>query len=311
MDNGIQILHSSKIDHYKWNNCVENSINSIIYADYLLLTSQCDNWSGLIIGDYKTVMPLPWRKKWGIRYLYAPAFIQQLGLFGELSNLPLLQILNYIKGFAKYGDIFFNYYNMDLIKDLACFSKTNYILNLDCSYPKIFANYSHDLIKNLQKSEKHNLTYSTDIKIEEAIHQFQLQYQDRFPHLHLKVYKNLLTACGELAKRDQCIVRSIYTESTNEPLSIALLLKDKQRIYLLLNTTNTAGRSIAANHYLIDKIIQEFCEEDLLFDFEGSERKGIKEFYESFHPVNQPYFHYRFNNLPYIFNLARQIIKKA
>jgi hypothetical protein len=311
MDNNVQILPSNKIDPIKWNHCIEHSSNTLIYADYFFLTSQCDNWSGVIINNYKTVMPLPWRKKWGVRYLYAPAFIQQLGLFGDLSNLSIYQLLNTIRGFVRYGDLYFNYQNFVVINKLEFFLKTNYILELSQSYHQIYSNYSHDLIKNLQKSEKHKLKYSNEIKIEAAILQFQHQYHDRFPQYDFKVYQKLTATCLELAKKNQCTIRSVYSESGKDPLSIALLLKDKKRLYLLLNITNSNGRSSAANHYLIDRIIQEFCEEELVFDFEGSERKGIKEFYESFQPKLQQYFHYRFNHLPFWINWARQIFKKT
>jgi hypothetical protein len=310
MESYIQILPSHKIDRNKWNACIEQSSNAIIYADYFFLSFQCDQWSGLIIDDYKTIMPLPWRKKWGIRYLYAPAFIQQLGIFGNLSNLPIPQILNRINQFAKYGDIFFNDQNTAILNQIEYFQKTNYTLKLNQSYPQIFASYSQDLIRNLHKSEKRNLTYANDTKIEDAIQLFQSQYKDRFPQYGFKVYQNLTNACLELAKRKQCIIRSVQTESSNEPISIALILKDKKRLYLLLNLTNNIGRAFAANHYLLDQVIQEFCEEDILFDFEGSERKGIKEFYESFHPTLQPYFHYRFNNLPFLINWIRQILNR-
>ncbi|MEI7627302.1 MAG: hypothetical protein WCJ80_03630 [Bacteroidota bacterium] len=310
MNNIIQILPSNKIDSTRWNNCVEQSDNSIIYADYFFLSTLCDHWSGLIIGDYKTIMPLPWRKKWGIRYFYAPAFIQQLGLFGDLSNLPIPNILNTLKEFARFGDLFLNYRNSEVLKKTKCFQKTNYILNLNQSYPQIHSRYTHDLIKNLQKSEKRNLTYNKDVNIEDTILQFQAQYQERFPHYNFTDYQNLIKVCLELAKNNQCIIRSVHNETTNDPLSIALLLKDNKRLYLLLNTTNTIGRSFAANHFLLDQIIQEFSEENLVFDFEGSEKKGIKEFYESFHPEIQPYYHCRFNNLPFLMNYVRKLFEK-
>lgn len=311
MENRIQILPSNKVDPYKWNDCVEKSSNSLIYADYFFLSMQCDNWSGLIIDDYRTILPLPWRKKWGIRYLYAPAFIQQLGFFGEFSNLAIPLIINRIIEFAKFGDLFFNYQNGELLTNIEYSVKTNFIINLDKPYPKIHSSYSHDLVKNLQKAEKHQLKYTTDVKIETAIQQFQLQYQDRFPQYNKGTFLSLTAACLEMARKNQCIVRSAYSESTTEVLSIALLLKDKNRLYLLLNTTNEIGRSFAANHYLLDHIMQEFCEEKILFDFEGSEQNGIKEFYASFHPENQPFFHFRFNKLPFLINWVRKILKKT
>jgi hypothetical protein len=50
---------------------------------------------------------------------------------------------------------------------------------------------------------------------------------------------------------------------------------------------------------LYDKILEEFTETPLLFDFEGSDLPGIKSFYEKFGATNQPYFHWHFNQLPF------------
>jgi hypothetical protein len=309
MGTQIQILFYKEIDPEKWNNCIDNSSNSLIYARYQYLTKQCNNWSGLIINDYKTVLPLPWKKKWGIRYLYAPPFIQQLGFFGNLSGLPIPQVIDRIKEYVKFGDLFFNYQNIELLKNINYVEKTNFILNLNHSYPKIYNNYSQDLVKNLQRSEKHNLQYIQSVSIENTIEQFQINYQNRFPQYNATSFQNLKATCKELANKNQCFTRSVCADATKQVISTALLLKDNTRLYLLINSTNTTGRSLSANHFLLDSIIQEFCEESLILDFEGSERKGIKDFYQSFHPINQPYFHYRFNNLPFLINLVRNMIQ--
>jgi hypothetical protein len=73
-----------------------------------------------------------------------------------------------------------------------------------------------------------------------------------------------------------------------------------------MNTTTTPGRKLKANHFLINNIIKEFSQTNLLFDFEGSDLAGVKEFYQNFGPVNQPYFHYHFNFLPFPLNLAKK-----
>jgi hypothetical protein len=78
----IQHLTRNEIDSIKWNNCVERSANGLIYAFSYYLDALCDNWDAFVIDDYNAIMPLPWRKKAGIKYIYAPPFIQQLGIIG-------------------------------------------------------------------------------------------------------------------------------------------------------------------------------------------------------------------------------------
>lgn len=311
MENKIQILPSHEIDIHKWNECIDNCSYPLIYANYFFLNAQCENWSGLVIGDYQTVMPLPWKKKWGIRYLYAPSFIQQLGIFGDLELFPLSNILDQISLFVKYGDIFFNHQNKFLLNSIEYKSKTNFVLNLNQPYPDIYLNYHHDLKKNIHKAEKNQLLYSRELSIESAIAEFKELYQHRFPSFNETTFERLTKTCLGLQEKDKCMIRYIHSISSQEPLSVALLLKDKHKIYLLLNATRSAGRNIAANHFLLDQIIKEYSEEEILLDFEGSEQQGIKEFYESFHPQIQPYFHYKFNRLNRFLKWGLKLLKKS
>jgi hypothetical protein len=53
-----------------------------------------------------------------------------------------------------------------------------------------------------------------------------------------------------------------------------------------------------ANHFLLDAIINEFAGKNIVLDFVGSDIPGIAHFYKNFGFHNQPYFFYKFKNLP-------------
>lgn len=303
----IQILEAAQINPEKWDQCLAHSSNELIYANYYYLTLLCDNWSGLIIGDYETIFPIPWRKKWGIKYFYAPPFIQQLGIFGNLSNLPIASIWDAIHKFARYGDLFLNFANAFALEKIHFTEKKNFVLNLNDTYPNIYKNYRADLLKNLVKANKQQLLYAEDLSIEKAIQLFKTNYEDRFPEYGNRVFFQFQQLCLRFAAIENCITRAIYSKNKQEILATAVLLKTNKRIYLIMNATNPHGRQVAANHFLIDQIIQEFSEEEMLFDFEGSERNGIQTFYENFHPKNQPYYHVKINRLPFPINLMKRI----
>ena len=65
--NAIQFLKRDKIDEQKWNNAVEQSLNSLPYAYSWYLDSVAENWAALVLGDYQTIMPLVWLHKLGIK----------------------------------------------------------------------------------------------------------------------------------------------------------------------------------------------------------------------------------------------------
>src|SRR5687768_17286505 len=86
MPEKIQYLEQKEIDKQKWDRCIDNAADGLIYGYSFYLDSMADDWCGLVLNDYEAVMPLPFRKKFGMRYVYQPAFIAQLGVFGGNGN---------------------------------------------------------------------------------------------------------------------------------------------------------------------------------------------------------------------------------
>src|ERR1051325_4489828 len=80
----IQYLAHKDIDKKKWNRCIDNADNGLIYAYSFYLDCMAKNWDALVQNDYEAVMPLTWKKKYGIRYLYQPFLTAQLGVFGQI-----------------------------------------------------------------------------------------------------------------------------------------------------------------------------------------------------------------------------------
>jgi hypothetical protein len=270
----------------------------------------CSNWSALIVGDYETIMPLPWRKKFGIRYFYAPPFIQQLGLIGNQALISFPELKNLLTTFAYYGDLFWNDENESLKDSFGGISKTNFILDLNHTNEFISALYSNDLQQNLVKASKYDLLTQSSTDIHKAILWYSQQYGERFTRVSEQDYINFENNCIELSKTNNCFIRETIDPISKESLAIALLLKDNKRIYLILNAISNQGRKKSANHFLIANIIHEFSEQKLLFDFEGSSLEGVSDFYQNFHPINKPYFHYHHNQLPAPLKWLFQLIQK-
>ena len=291
MPQDIQIISSQNINPSLWNDCVIKH-QTPIYCRYEYLSTMAKNWSGLILGDYKAVMPICYKRKYGIKYCYTPAFMQQLGWVGEPIHWQELEKV--ITQFVKYGDVMFNWKN-DLVDENAI-AKTNFIISLEQSYDKISSQYNSDLEQNLKKANKENLIYKSSIEIPQAIHYYKQLYADRLEKTTQQDFENLLSLCSLLNEANNCIVRKVCNND-NELLAIALLLKDENRIYNIANSTTSLGKKSAANHFLIDNILKEFSNTDLIFDFEGSDLPGVKSFYENFGAINQPYYHVHINKL--------------
>ena len=287
MQESIKIIPSHLIDESKWNDCLLVN-KGLIYSRYEYLNAMSKHWVGLVLGDYKGIMPICFKKKFGIQYSFIPPFIQQLNWVGKpVSTLDLKHI---ILQFTKYGDLMWN--RMD--KGFNQLPKINFIIDLNNSYEKIYNNYSTDLKQNLKKAAKEKLNYKGSSTLLQAINIYKKLYANRLEKTTQQDFDHFINLCLQLFNNNQCFVREVLN-SNNEIMAIALLLKDENRIYNIANTTTELGRKTEANHFLLDNIIKEFSSKDLIFDFEGSDIDGVKKFYQKFGPINEPYYHWHIN----------------
>ncbi len=293
----LQTIPSNNINSSKWNKCVDTQ-NAKIYFRFEYLNLMADNWIGIVLNDYEAIFPICYRKKIGIIYSYTPAFIQQLGWIGNAIEWNIIE--NCVFKFVSYGDIMLN---NDSIENLQ--EKANYILSLNQSYQNIYDNYKSDLKQNLKKAAKENLIYSESSNVDDAIALYKNIYANRMNATNENDFANFTKLCKQFQQTGNCIVREVRNNENNL-LSIALLLKDNCRLYNLANSTTELGRKTEANHFLIDRILDEFSGSNMIFDFEGSDLPGVKAFYQKFGAVNEPYFHWHFNNLPWWIKWAKK-----
>ena len=292
----IKYLKHIDINKEKWDKCILNSTNSLIFAYSFYLDIMAPNWDGIVINDYEFVLPLPVKKKFGIKYFYIPPFTSQLGLFGKSPTLTIDSLLPILKSNVHYGDLFFNYANIitpNLIK-----LRTNFILDLKNGYQKLYSNYSADLKRILRKQVKNKLLYSKENNIEYAVKLYKQYYAERTPHLSKNDYKKFKNVCNFLYLKSNCFTRSLCTDD-GTILCAMICFFDGKKIYTIINPSTTLGRKKEAAVFLFDELIKEFSGSDKILDFVGSDLPGVKFFLNKYCPTNQPVFFYHYNNLPY------------
>lgn len=299
MHNEIAIIPSYKIDREKWDRCIDNSSNAIIYAGSAYLDHLADNWSGLVINDYQQVMPVAWRMKFGVRYSYQVPFLQQLGIFCGKNFCDVKLFLKALFSLCRYGDYPFNFGNS--IGETEAF--VNFILPLDCRYEALAKQFSGDVIQNIRRATARDLDYERG-EIDEAFYHYKKLYGKQ-TGVSDEQFEKFRKLCVFIGKNDKIIVRKV-TSAGGSLLAIALLPVHKMRMYNVMNSTLPEGKKSDANYYLLSRLWMEFEETGMLFDFEGSDIPGVKEFYRKFGAVNQSYQKLHFNHLPWLVRLLRK-----
>lgn len=292
----IRYVKRYELDTEKWNRCIEESTNRLVYGYSFYLDTMSKNWDALIADDYEAIMPLTWNKKWGFKYLYQPPFTQQLGIFskGELAGDVINGFLQKVAQHFNFAEIFLNYKN----SHPGLQPHSNFILNLNREYDSIQGGYKYNLSRSLKLTKKFGFRYNDTVDLQTTLEWYKKQYWPRMKHLEDADFYRFQKLCTAAQERKELLLRAV-SDSEGDVLSVALLLRKLDRIYLLQSATSDKGRKMEANYFLIDSVIREHSGTDTVFDFEGSDIPGISHFYRLFGSVDQPYYFYHLNNLPW------------
>jgi hypothetical protein len=286
----------------KWNHCLQNAVNGMIYGESVYLDTMAVHWDAIVWGDYEAVMPLTWKKKWSIRYLYQPPFLQQGGIYAiqPLSNTLLSAFLNLAAKHFSFAETTLNHGNLcrQWPDGIAMQKRSNYLIHLEKGYEEIYKNYHQDTRQSIQKALDANLQYSDSTAISPAIRLYEERYRERLPAFKPDAYNRFEKLCKHYSQQNRVIVRQVKEPENGELIAVSLLLKDDKRFYNLISCTVPEGRKKKANYFLYDALIREWAGTSMILDLEGSDVPGIAFFYQKLGAKGENYPFIRFNLLP-------------
>ena len=273
----IQFVKRNQLDENKYNACISASLQSRIYAYSWYLDIVTDNWSVLVLDDYQAVMPLPWRVKYGVKYVYPPLWLIELGFFSLKENTS---IDLFFKAARKKFRFIETRLNTDNSFDYIDKKQLHY-LKLEEEYLTIYKGYNKDKKKDLRKSSKFGLIEKWNDDPKKIIHLFKKNVGARIPNIKEADYDKLLKILRLSIKNDVGEILSIYN-SENVLVASGFFLKHKSRVTLLISSTNFENRKNGANTFLIDRAIFRFQKEFDTFHFGGSSITSIGNYFMSF-----------------------------
>ena len=312
-------LSHHKIDFDKWDECLEDSVNGIIYGYSWYLNIVSPHWDAIvkISGDkYLAIMPIPKRKKFGLyNYLIQPIFTQQLGVFyneplseaewNVIADL-LRQKFKFITGYS------FNVENTYLLtQNLLGFSSSTYHtyhLDLSKTYQEIVSGYRQDRKWRLNKARPLDLKVSRTTDIDLMLKIFDRTTAPRIRGVIGEGYEyRLLRELYNIASSKNLAEIYQIQDSTDNVLAMAMLFFFKNKIIYIFNTSTEVGKKHGAIAALLDQLFRQWAGKDYIFDFESPEVPQIASFYRSFGSVKQPFVTISLNNLPTSVKWLKQI----
>lgn len=297
MSSGHQIhyLKRHELHAAKWDDCISHAGNGLIYAYSFYLDAMAGDWDALVLNDYEAVMPLPWRRKWQISYLYQPFLTAQLGVFGnDLSAEMVASFLQAVPAKFRYWDFSLNHQNLFGGTGFPLHERMNYVLPLASPYETIYKSYRENIRRNIKKSKDFGCTVTKDISIEKIIALTRFQAKE-IPSQDFAAFQKLFQ---QLSEKDLGKTYGVCAKDGSLLASAAFLFSHKRAYYLLVGN-HPNGRTLGASHALIDAFISDHAGRDLLLDFEGSDIRNLAFFYSSFGAVEEKYAAIKLNRLPW------------
>ena len=287
----IHYVKREDLEVEKYNDCIENSMQSRIYAFSWYLDIVADNWDVLVLNDYEAVMPVPWKQKYFIKYVTQPFFCQQLGVFSkhEISNEV---IRNFIKEIPnKFFRISLQLNAENSIDSERLVKKNNYVLALNKTSEVLIAGFSNNRKRDLKKAISSSLIIDEDISVKEFFKFYLLN--DKFYDKHNSI-KNILENILQIRNGS---LKLYGIRSNGVLISCVLLLDDMKRVTYLVPVHNNLSKKNGAMTLLITTIIKKYQNSDYILDFEGSMVKGVASFYKSFGAEKEVYSLLAYYNL--------------
>ncbi len=278
------------IDKAAYDSCVKASEHFRIYALSWYLDAVAEEWDVLVLDDYRAVMPLPGRRKWGMAYVYVPPFVQQLGVFSSAGLKEDQEAGFYRAASSRYALVDYAVHSGSRATYSGWKERTNYILALDRDYESLKKGFNKNRRRTLDKGFQ-------DLRLDHRggghlflsnVRKMTREEPGGFapgPKL-IRMLERLIDSGNEALH-----TRNVFHQ--NRWVGGLLWLSDPVRLTYLFPFLSREGREMQVGSFILDALIREHQETGLILDLEGSMIPGVAEFYRSFGAEKEIYYHFK------------------
>lgn len=292
----MKYIKNIDINYNKWDKCISNSLNGLVYAYSWYLDAVCESWDAIIYNDYEIIMPLPYYFNYKVKQIYTPICTHRLGVFYS-KNITKNEIEKFILTIPysfKEININLNKFNDFANKSWNIIKNKFYSIDLIRSYTEIYNDFSYILKNNIKKAEIQKYTINKGLSPKE-ISEFvrknnYLQNTDEYKYLRRLISFSLM-------KKFSIVFGAYNKKNILSGLAFYVFSHHNANL-IILNTKKDSTESEIITAFLINKFLVTNTEKDITLNFDGNfseetiniiKNFGAKEyFYKSISKV-QPY----------------------
>lgn len=276
----IRIIKRRDLDLQKYDSCIDESLQSRIFAFSWYLDITVEHWQVAVLNDYEAVMPLPVRQKFGIPYVYPPFWILELGIFSK-GPMDDSVFIEKIKDEFRWIELRLNSSNTFHFDSDVGLKMQYQQLSLSDIFDQIQNSYRKDRKKDLRKAKESGLGVKWDDDSNHLIDLFKKSIGKRTSNITESDYKNLREIIRTCSKKGLGRILSVYAEDDSLVASSFVLLH-KNTCTILVSASDFSNRKNGANTFLIDTLLRHYQHQFEFFNFGGSSIQSVGEYFKSF-----------------------------
>ena len=304
INSSIKLIESENIDENKWMRMLNNttSIHSQ-YCEYWYINSVCNKWKAYIKGDYECGFPFAINSKAGYKIIYQPFFTRQFPFLGVHDSQFITSVISSLKQDFRWirVNLPFAFNELTTKSNLLNFQS----LNLSAEYSLIHDNYSTNAKRILKKTEDFKLVENIDVDDFITLFKQEVGLKIGLTGENYMCLNSLIRAglsCGK--------IQMFSIKQNDVLLGFVCFYFHKNIINYLKGSLTEKGKKLGGMYFAFDQIIQQYAGKDCIFDFGGSNLKGISSFYKKFGAQDLTYYSHDYNQLPKLINKLKKIKDK-
>jgi hypothetical protein len=294
----IVYLKNSEIDRDQWDSCIKASRSLKPYAYSWYLDIMAPGWEALIDDDYDSVFPIPVRKRFGIKYIATPIFLQKLGAYSpdKSSEYAINEFLDYMPEFYKLVDLCVGQ-KVDFSRYKVT-ERSNYELDLSLPYEKLWSNFTSDCRRVIHIAARKKIEMTSQVSPDELIDLFINHKGNLLKSIKTRDYQHLNNLMNYCINNKKGQIIGVRAARKRLEFGIFLIEIPGSKTILFM-ATSPESREKRISHFILNEIIRNNALTKNILDFTGSSIPSIAKFIESFGCKNISYYRIYRNTLPW------------
>ena len=291
----IRHLRHEEIDRSHWDSSLLRCQNRSWYAQSWVLDVAAPGWEALMDDATGAVMPLTWRKRFGVEYLFQPFGLQQLGVFSAGAIDPVYgdRFMQAIPKRFRFIDICLNA-GMQVIGQQI--NRTVHELDMSPDYAALRERYANGHRRNLKRALPDDVNFVNDIPAADMVlwySRYTAAKHSGSERMNAAVLESLIT--GALLRKQGGVTGLVRA---GHLIAAVCFLQWEGRSILFKSANSPEGAAMNAMFHLVDRHLAANAGTPVILDFAGSEHPGTARFNEGFGAQRVRYVRLLINRLP-------------